>query len=239
MGRIQPSNGTIVGVAMVLFGSVLLGVGMHHVVATGTCSSTGYSSNLGPVPRCPAGTGWWIMFIVVGILLAVFGGILSGGSSAALITPAIFAGIGIGSLSILLDHNVHSSTKTFAAIFGGAFAVFGVVPAVIIGGGSLLRSGRSSGRSRQSAFGTPSGSDAIMSAYAEVPRTPTPTAAPATSAFAPASLATFQAPSPVASTAKASGDALDKIGKLAKLHEQGALTDDEFNREKAKLLSEL
>jgi uncharacterized protein YnzC (UPF0291/DUF896 family) len=34
-------------------------------------------------------------------------------------------------------------------------------------------------------------------------------------------------------------DALDKIAKLAKLREQGALTEDEFNREKAKLLSEL
>jgi hypothetical protein len=162
---------------------------------------------------------------------------MSGGSSAALITPAIFAGIGIGTLSILLDHNVHSSTKTFAAIFGGAFAFFGVVPAVIIGGASLLRGGRS-GRSRQSAFGTP-GSDAIMSAYAEVPRTPTPTPSPAATAFTPGSLATFQAAAPVAAAAKASGDALDKIAKLAKLRDQGALTNDEFNREKSKLLSEL
>ncbi|MFL5829141.1 MAG: SHOCT domain-containing protein [Solirubrobacteraceae bacterium] len=235
MGRIEPSNSTIIGVALVLFGSVLLGVGMHHVVATGTCSSTGYSSNLGPVPHCPAGTGWWIMFIVVGILLGVFGGILSGGSSAALIVPAIFTGIGVGALSVAFDQNVHSSTKTFAAVFGGAFAFFGIVPALIIGGSSLLRSGGSSGRNRQSAFGTPAGSDAIMSAYAEVPRTP----APATTTFTPGSVATFQPSSPAVSAAKASGDALDKIAKLAKLREQGALTNEEFNREKAKLLSEL
>ena len=45
---------------MLLFGAVALGVGMHHLVATGTCSSTGYSSHYGPVPYCPKGTGWWI-----------------------------------------------------------------------------------------------------------------------------------------------------------------------------------
>jgi hypothetical protein len=239
MGRLQPSNGTIVGVALVLFGTVLLGVGIHHVLATGTCSSTGYSANYGPVKRCPPGTGWWILFLVGGILLAVFGGILSGGSSAALITPAIFCGIGFGSLSILLDNNVSSSTKTFAAIFGGAFAFFGIVPALFIGIGALRRAGSSSGGSRQSAFGTPSGSDAIMSAYAEVPRAPTAVSRPATTTLSPGSYGTYQSTSPTASPTKPSGDALDKIAKLAKLHESGALTDDEFNREKAKLLAEL
>jgi hypothetical protein len=236
LGRIEPSNSTIVGVAMLLFGSVLLGVGMHHVLATGTCSSTGYSANYGPVPRCPAGTGWWILFIIAGIFLGVIGGLVSGGSSGVLIIPAIFSGIGIGALSILLDHDAHSSTKTFAAIFGGAFAFFGIVPAVIMGGASLMRGG--GGRSRQSAFGTSSNADAIMSAYAEVPRTPS-TPRPAASTFTPGSVATFQATPPATAAAKPSSDALDKIAKLAKLRDQGALTDDEFNREKAKLLAEL
>jgi Short C-terminal domain len=236
LGRIEPSNGTIVGVAMLLFGSVLLGVGMHHVVATGTCSSTGYSSHLGPVPRCPAGTGWWILFIIAGIFLGVIGGLVSGGSNGMLIIPAIFSGIGIGALSILLDHNVHSSTKTFAAIFGGAFAFFGIVPAVIIGGAALLRGGGP--RSRQSAFGTPSNADPIMSAYAEVPRTPSASSA-GTTGFTPGSVATFQTTPPARPAANPSSDALDKIAKLAKLRDQGALTNDEFNREKAKLLAEL
>jgi Short C-terminal domain len=238
LGRTGPSNGTIVGVAMLLFGSVLLGVGMHHVLATGTCSSTGYSANYGPVPRCPAGTGWWILFIIAGIFLGVIGGLVSGASSAMLIIPAIFSGIGIGSLSLLLDHSVHSSTKTFAGIFGGAFAFFGIVPAVFIGGAALLRGGGPKARARQSAFGTPAGADAIMSAYAEVPRTPS-APSPATTTFTPGSVATFQATPPATSAAKSSSDALDKIAKLAKLRDQGALTDDEFNREKAKLLAEL
>jgi hypothetical protein len=38
--------GTVLfGVGMLLFGTVLFGVGLHHLVATGTCSSTGYSSS--------------------------------------------------------------------------------------------------------------------------------------------------------------------------------------------------
>jgi hypothetical protein len=153
LGRVEPSNRTIIGVALLLSGSVLLGVGMHHVVATGPCSSTGYSSHYGPVPFCPPGEGWWIMFVIVGILLAVFGGILSGGSSATLIVPAVFAGIGIGTLTILSDSNVTSGTKTFAAIFGGALALLGVAPALLVGGARLrgqvqvqVRNGR--GRSR-------------------------------------------------------------------------------------------
>ena len=55
----QPSNRTIIGVGMLLFGSVLLGVGMHHLIKTGTCSSTDYSSHYGRVPLCPAGTGFY------------------------------------------------------------------------------------------------------------------------------------------------------------------------------------
>jgi hypothetical protein len=46
-------------------------------------------------------------------------------------------------------------------------------------------------------------------------------------------------PSPPRPATAPNNDALDKIAKLAKLHEQGALTDDEFNRQKAKLLAEL
>jgi hypothetical protein len=34
-------------------------------------------------------------------------------------------------------------------------------------------------------------------------------------------------------------DALDKIAKLTELRDKGALTEDEFSREKAKLLAEL
>ncbi len=236
----QPSNRTIIGVAMLLFGSVLLGVGMHHLIKTGTCSSTGYSSHYGPVPYCPAGTGWWILFVIGGICMAVIGGLVSGGPSAILIVPAVFAGIGIGALTIAFDSSASSSSKTFGIIFGGAFAVCGLVPLLIWGIGALRRTGARtppSALSPTALKGDPT--DPIMGAYASG-QTTSPTATTVSAFGTPATFSAPIAPTATSSAAaSASGDALDKLAKLAKLRDQGALTDDEFNREKAKLLTEL
>src|SRR5437763_17025939 len=103
MGPHQPSTRTIIGVGILLFGAILFGVGLHHMIATGTCSSTGYSSNLGPVPHCPKGTGYWFAFLFGGVFMVVIGGLVSGGSSAILIVPSIFLAIGIGSLTVAFD----------------------------------------------------------------------------------------------------------------------------------------
>src|SRR2546429_102833 len=139
----MPSNRTISGVAVLLFGAVLLGVGIHHVVSTGTCSSTGYSANFGPVPHCPKGTGWWILFVIGGVFLVLIGGFVSAGSGAALIIPGIFGAIGVGSISVAFQSHVASSTKTFALIFGGAFAATGLIPGLFIGAGAIRRMSRS------------------------------------------------------------------------------------------------
>lgn len=244
-GRPQPSNSTIIGVAILLFGAVLLGVGIHHLVSTGTCSSTGYSSNLGPVPHCPKGTGWWILFLIGGIFLSLIGGFVSQGSTAALIIPAIFGAIGIGSLTVAFEDHVSSSMKTFALIFGGAFTASGLIPAVIIlwsSAGRMRRTARAPspassafGATSSTAAASPFGAgssqpDAIMGAYAS--------GAPTSAAPSPSIAPSFTAPR--APSARRSGeDPLDKIARLAELRKSGALTEDEFNREKAKLLGEL
>lgn len=144
----QPSNMRIIGVAILLFSSVLLGVGIHHIVATGTCSSTGYSANYGPVPYCPAGTGWWFAFVFGGIIGCLIGAMMA--SSFALIFAGIFGAIGFGSLSILLDSGTKSGEKIFAAIFGGAFAIVGVIAWIAVIGSALgsLRGGSSSKASK-------------------------------------------------------------------------------------------
>jgi Short C-terminal domain len=239
VGRNQPSTRTIVGV----FGAVLFGVGLHHLVATGTCSSTGYSSSYGAVPYCPKGTGWWFLFVFGGVITAVIGGLVSGGSSALLIIPTIFTAIGIGSITVAFDSHAAHGSKTFALIFGGAFLAIGLIPALVIGIGWLrglvrrptparpVDGGGGAGvppvaanAAAVSAFGTVSAQpDAILGAYAASPSMP------------PASLHPPRAPSPAHPT----GDVLDKISKLSELHKSGALTDEEFNREKAKLLAEL
>lgn len=143
----QPSNRRIAGVAVLLFSAVLLGVGIHHLIATGTCSSTGYSAHYGPVPTCPPGTGWWFAFVFGGIIGSLVGAFMSGG--IGLIFAGIFGAIGFGSLSIVLDSGVTSGTKVFAAVFGGCFALVGLVAGVAVLAGAIaaLRgSGRVAGR---------------------------------------------------------------------------------------------
>jgi hypothetical protein len=240
----------------VLFSGVLLGVGIHHLVATGTCSSTGYSGNYGPVPYCPSGTGWWMLFLFAGIFGSIIGGFVSGGSSVGLINGGIFTAIGLGSLSLLFDSSAHSSTKVFAGIFGGCFAVAGLaIDAFVLaatfrsmsssGGSSSPSHARSrvsnlGGLGTTSAFGTPQstvGGSSGASAFG----TPDKNADPILGAYAASSAATVT-PASIGlsgsiggSPPSASAD-LDSIAKLAALHKRGALTDEEFAREKAKLL---
>jgi hypothetical protein len=260
----EPSNIRIVGVALLLFSGVLLGVGIHHLVATGTCSSTGYSANYGPVPYCPSGTGWWFAFVFGGVIGGLAGAMMSG--SLSLVFAGIFGAIGFGSLSILFDSHVQSSTKIFGGVFGGCFALVGIgAGAVVIGSalGSLRGPKKRSTASRTSssgvaatstfgtpqaasAFGTPqaasafggasSEADPIMSAY-----NASAGAAPATATTPPAAR-----PSPIglvpglqaARQAKAS-DPIDELTKLAEMHRIGTLTDAEFASAKAKLLGKM
>lgn len=259
MGHLQPSNRTIIGVALLLFGAVLFGVGLHHLVATGTCSSTGYSADYGPVPHCPKGTGWWFAFVFGGVLLVVVGALTSGGSSVLLLIPAIFSAIGIGALTVAFDSNVSSGTKTFALIFGGVFAAIGLIPALVFGIAGLRNLGRRA--APPSAFGTPNTASLIGTTAAGSTGAAAAFGSPSTgSAFgssnsepdailgaytagasaAPSSTLGSALGSPPGQAASAPrGDVLDKIAKLADLHKSGALTDDEFNREKAKLLAEI
>jgi hypothetical protein len=119
----QPSNGQIVGIAVLLFSSVLIGESLHHLISTGTCSSTGYTQ-FGPAPQCPKGTVWWVLFIPFGVIASIVGGAI--GSGGALIIPALFSAIGLGSLSVALESGASSSEKLFAVIFGGCFALVGI-----------------------------------------------------------------------------------------------------------------
>jgi predicted lipid-binding transport protein (Tim44 family) len=240
--RAQPSNLQIVGIALLLFSGVLLGVGIHHLVATGTCSSTGYSANYGPVPTCPSGTGWWFAFVFGGVIGGLIGALMA--RSLGLVFAGLFGAIGFGALSILLDSHAQSTTKVFGAVFGGCFAVAGVAAgaAVIVSAiGSWRRPASKPAPPRAptstSAFGSPQGTsafgtaskseDPILSAYAA-------------SAKAPAGV---PGPSPMnlvsglqAARQVAAGDLVDELAKLADLHDKGVLTDQEFANAKAKLL---
>ncbi len=242
MGRLQPSTGTIIGIALLLFGGILLGVGLHHMVATGTCSSTGYSSNYGPVPYCPKGTGWWFAFLFGGIMLIIIGAFVSGGSTVVLLVPVIFVAIGAGSLTVAFDSHASSGSKTFGLIFGGAFLLAGLIPALVIawrGAGKLFSHSQPA-----PAFSAPSTSAALAGTSATASPFGTSESTPdailgAYTAGAPASTPGFTSAPVTSPRSPQNADVLDKIAKLSDLHKSGALTDDEFSREKAKLLTEL
>ena len=136
MQRLQPTNRAIAGVGLLLFALVLLGVGLHHIVVTGTCSSTGYNS-YGPVAHCPEGSGWWAGFLAAGIVLSIAGGLIAGGSGPFLITPAVFCAVGAGAISVQFDAGAGSDNKTFGLIFGGFFLAGGLIWAALIARSAL------------------------------------------------------------------------------------------------------
>jgi hypothetical protein len=231
---------TIIGMAILLFGSILLGVGIHHLIATGTCSSTGYSADYGPVPTCPSGTGAWMGFLFGGIVLGMIGGFMLASSGPFSISPiffGIFGGIGFGAMSLLIDSKVSSGSQVFGGIFGGCFAVVGVGAGIamirgIIGtsGGSTSSPSKSSSSARISnAFSSSSGRSSRG-----IPSSPTD----AVSGMADLSRALRNVASKAGAPSSASSDPLDQVEKLAALHSSGALTDEEFAREKAKILGE-
>jgi hypothetical protein len=137
---------------------------------------------------------------------------------------SIFGGIGFGALSLLIDSKASSGTKVFGGIFGGCFAVVGLGAGwAMLSAAIKAINGTASSRSRSmpgSAFAR--SSLATMTAAQGV----------VTNAFK-------SSPAPVPSRSTPSGDdtdSLEQVEKLAALHKAGALTDDEFAKEKAKLL---
>jgi hypothetical protein len=221
----------IAGVAVLLFGGVLLGVGIHHLIRTGTCSSTGYSANYGPGPTCPSGTAWWMLFLFAGIILGLVGAGMAG--SVGLVFAGIFGAIGLGSMSLLLDSHAPSGSQVFGGIFGGAFALVG-----LIAGGATITAGISSMRAGDKPAPASPRTKLVTNAFGPASATASSVASLTSMLRSAAAAHPMVAPEavPTAVAAPEVVDPLDQIAKLADLHQRGALTDEEFAREKAKLL---
>jgi hypothetical protein len=92
----------IIGGALVgFFGLGMLVLGAVHAFANGTCSTTGYSANYGPVPHCAKGIGWWGGMLTLGIFVALAGGVLFahrdlGTSPVSVVAAVLAAAIGVG-----------------------------------------------------------------------------------------------------------------------------------------------
>jgi drug/metabolite transporter superfamily protein YnfA len=129
----------------------MLCLGVFHGFEHGSCSSTGYSRNYGPVPHCSKGTGWWMLMLMAGLVVAGGGAALAR-SVGTLMLPLVFVAIGapfialaLGNHGQLLFNASSSSGKIFAGVFGGCFVITGLIWGLFaarnitgVSGGSLL-----------------------------------------------------------------------------------------------------
>jgi hypothetical protein len=213
----SPSAGKrAVGVALMLLGVALIGYGTHYVTRNGSCSGTGYVS-YGPVPKCGGNEALYIMSVfflgpglaIVGWVLIPFEGVL---------WPATCVGVGVGMITLGADPSATAGTKSFGVAAGVIFLALAVL-SVVITVRKRLRP--------KPAFQSPAGLAAapVLSPHAaHPPASARPPGTRPANPFPPGAV---------------SPDPLDRIAKLAQLRDSGALTNEEFEAQKAKLLAEM
>lgn len=225
---------TILGMAVGGAALVIFALELYELMRIGTCASGGaYVS----ARACPAGTGTHIGLLMGSIFaglaapllygadrgfgVAMFGMLFLCGAAAALV-----AGFGPG-YSKAIDG---AGAREAGIILGVIFIPMGAVPLI----GALL--GGTRGATRR--FGNGPG----LLADPTVPRSHVVTGMSAGSgvpSYAPSLVMRPPGtPSGIRSSVVSSSasDPLDRLAELAKLHDQGVLTDAEFQAQKARLL---
>jgi hypothetical protein len=214
-----PSVGRrVLGVALMLVGVALIGYGAHFLAISGNCSGTGYVS-YGPVPKCGGGEAFHIISVFfLGPLLAVVGWLMA--RLWGVLWPSVCLALGAGLVTIRLDASAPSGAKTFGLVVGACFVALAVLSIIV----SLRK------RLRKKAV-APRGAGPVVIPGTVIPEPPPEPSAPP--GLLPASAS---AAMPAASAGE---DPLDRIAKLAQLRDTGALTEEEYEREKAKLLAQM
>ncbi len=123
----------VLGLGLLGLGIAMLCLGIFHGFEHGSCSSTGYSRNYGPVPVCAKGTGWWMLMLMAGLVVAGIGA-AAAGSAGRLVLPLAFIAIGVPFIALALGNhgqllfNASSgSGKILAGVFGGCFVIAGLI----------------------------------------------------------------------------------------------------------------
>ncbi|HEY6275079.1 MAG TPA: SHOCT domain-containing protein [Streptosporangiaceae bacterium] len=215
----------VLGVALMVLGVALIGYGAHYLAISGNCSSTGYVS-YGPVPKCGGGEALYIISVFfLGPLLAVIGWLWAG--LWGVLWPSVCVAVGLGLITIRLDTSAPAGAKSFGLVVGVCFLALAVL-SVILSLRKRLRKQTAHLPAPGQAGGPQVVPGTVISAFP-----PDPAASPG--------LAFPESPVVTVAPAEASpgSDPLDRIAKLAQLRDSGALTDEEFEREKAKLLAEM
>ena len=97
----------------------MMGIGIHHLLETGNCSTTGYT-RYGPAPHCSSSSVDWGIVLPIATFLAIAGGAVGAPNIFVLLGP-LFLGIGIGALTVADS----PSGQAFILVFGGSFALVG------------------------------------------------------------------------------------------------------------------
>jgi uncharacterized membrane protein len=207
----------IVGITLMVLGVALMSYGAHFVASTGTCSGTGYAY-YGPVPKCSGDEALYITSaFFVGPLAAIIGWIVA--PSGVWLWPAVCVGVGTGLITI----SVETTATTGARAFGGV----GGICLFALAGRSVIVTLRKRRGAREAGAAAGPGTTVLAST-------------PAPARLVPAGLAPARlAPPATRAPAADRSDPLATIARLAQLRDAGALTEDEFEFQKAKLLAEI
>jgi uncharacterized membrane protein len=207
----------IVGITLMVLGVALMSYGAHFVASTGTCSGTGYVY-YGPVPKCSGDEALYITSaFFVGPLAAIIGWIVA--PSGVWLWPAVCVGVGTGLITI----SVETTATTGARAFGGV----GGICLFALAGRSVIVTLRKRRGAREAGAAAGPGTTVLASM-------------PAPARLVPAGLAPARlAPPATRAPAADRSDPLATIARLAQLRDAGALTEDEFEFQKAKLLAEI
>ena len=227
--RARSRSRTIAGVALMLLGVAVMAYGAHYVTKNGNCSGTGYTS-YGPVAECSGGEALYITSVFfLGPVLAVVGWLLAGVSGV--LWPAFCIAMAVGLITLREETTLSAGAKAFGVVIGEVFIVLALV--------SVIVSVRKRRRPKAAPAGI-AGTGTVLAGAAGLAAPtglagPTGLAAPGTGATASPSGARRAGPPGTA----AGPDPLDTIAKLARLRDSGAITDEEYERQKTKLLGQL
>jgi hypothetical protein len=237
------------GLGLFFGGIVLFNVKLVSLLETGTCASGNTPYQISQ--PCPEGTGTDILLLTASIFAGLIGvaifafrgdppwnrgerGRFSGMSFGVFAWGAFFTATGATSLIASLTNQAiedSSGGKLGGIIVGATFLVMGI-PALLIAFGGLLRGLRGRDERPPSLTATPGGMStggvmSRMSAGLDQAR----------AAQQMASRLPWGSSPPSPGGGGTSGQ-IAKLERLQKLRESGALTDAEFEREKAKVLAE-
>ena len=230
----------IVGFALFVGGLILFNVKLVQLLEIGTCASgnTPYAIR----NPCPAGTGTAILLLMAGVFASIIGAFMfalrgepswSRSGEQRVSTYATLWGIGFtgtGATSLvaaLTDDSLGQGGELGGIIVGATFLVMGV-PALLVAIGSFIGSLRSRDESAMSTAGGASVSYGGAGAMSDMRQGfQTATWRGGSSGFGPPT-----------SRPVSQADRIAKLKTLADLRQSGALTEQEFEREKARLLGE-